>query len=288
MDNLPVRFGLTMWSHNNWQQSFYGSGTKPAERLEKYASVFHTVEGNTTFYATPSVSTVQNWKAATHDDFKFTFKLPKAITHQQMLQGAQGELTAFMQVMKPLHDRVGQWTIQLPSAFGPDHLNHLKKFCQLFPKEFPIGVEVRHQEFFTKGEAERTLNHWLIEQGYNRIIMDSRPVFSEAATTAALIDAQQKKPRVPVHAIATAQHPMIRFIGHPEEEKNDAFFQSWLAKLPQWIEQGKQPYVMIHTADNIIAPELAAHFYRKLQQKSALPDLASFPADDGNSQIQMF
>ncbi|USD42118.1 DUF72 domain-containing protein [Vibrio sp. SCSIO 43135] len=288
MDNLPVRFGLTMWSHNNWQQSFYGSGTKPAERLEKYASVFHTVEGNTTFYATPSVSTVQNWKAATHDDFKFTFKLPKAITHQQMLQGAQGELTAFMQVMKPLHDRVGQWTIQLPSAFGPDHLNHLKKFCQLFPKEFPIGVEVRHQEFFAKGEAERTLNHWLIEQGYNRIIMDSRPVFSEVATTAALIDAQQKKPRVPVHAIATAKHPMIRFIGHPEKEKNDAFFQSWLAKLPQWIEQGKQPYVMIHTADNIIAPELAAHFYRKLQQKSALPDLASFPADDGNSQIQMF
>ncbi|WP_188015573.1 hypothetical protein [Vibrio harveyi] len=45
MDNLPLRLGLTMWSHNQWQQSFYGSGTKPAERLEKYAQVFHTVEG---------------------------------------------------------------------------------------------------------------------------------------------------------------------------------------------------------------------------------------------------
>ncbi|MDF4308545.1 DUF72 domain-containing protein, partial [Vibrio parahaemolyticus] len=54
MDNLPLRLGLTMWSHNQWQQSFYGSGTKPAERLEKYAQVFHTVEGNTTFYATPT------------------------------------------------------------------------------------------------------------------------------------------------------------------------------------------------------------------------------------------
>uniref|UniRef100_UPI003D0F2734 DUF72 domain-containing protein n=1 Tax=Vibrio sp. TaxID=678 RepID=UPI003D0F2734 len=54
MEKLPLRLGLTLWSHSDWQQSFYGSGTKPAERLEKYAQVFHTVEGNTTFYATPS------------------------------------------------------------------------------------------------------------------------------------------------------------------------------------------------------------------------------------------
>ena len=100
MNELPLRLGLTMWSHNNWQQSFYGSGTKPAERLQKYAQVFHTVEGNTTFYATPSVSTVQNWRSATHDDFRFTFKLPKAITHHQMLRrkcGTTSIVSSFLQ-----------------------------------------------------------------------------------------------------------------------------------------------------------------------------------------------
>ena len=81
MNAYPVRLGLTMWSHNNWQQTFYGSGTKPNERLEKYASVFHTVEGNTTFYATPNAATIRNWHASTHDEFRFTFKLPKNITH---------------------------------------------------------------------------------------------------------------------------------------------------------------------------------------------------------------
>lgn len=288
MDTLPLRLGLTMWSHNNWQQSFYGSGTKPAERLEKYAQVFHTVEGNTTFYATPSASTVLNWKAATHDDFRFTFKLPKAITHQQMLKGSQAQLKEFMQIMEPLHDRVGQWTIQLPAAFGPNHLDALKKFCSFFPPNFPIGVEVRHLEFFAKGDAEKALNHWLIEKGYDRIIMDSRPVFAAKPENEAIIDAQMKKPKVPVHAIATAANPMIRFIGHPEESKNYDFLAPWLTKLPEWISQGKQPYVMIHTADNIVAPELAANLYRMLQQHSALPDLAPFPANDGNSQIQMF
>lgn len=288
MDTLPLRLGLTMWSHNNWQQSFYGSGTKPAERLEKYAQVFHTVEGNTTFYATPSASTVLNWKAATHDDFRFTFKLPKAITHQQMLKGSQAQLKEFMQIMEPLHDRVGQWTIQLPAAFGPNHLDALKKFCSLFPPNFPIGVEVRHLEFFAKGDAEKALNHWLIEKGYDRIIMDSRPVFAAKPENEAIIDAQMKKPKVPVHAIATAANPMIRFIGHPEESKNYDFLTPWLTKLPEWISQGKQPYVMIHTADNIVAPELAANLYRMLQQHTTLPDLAPFPANDGNSQIQMF
>ncbi|NOI12757.1 DUF72 domain-containing protein [Vibrio hepatarius] len=288
MDGLPLRLGLTMWSHNNWQQSFYGSGTKPAERLEKYAQVFHTVEGNTTFYATPSITTVQNWKSATNDDFRFTFKLPKAITHQQMLKGSQAQLKEFMQVMAPLHDRIGQWTIQLPAAFGPEHLDALKQFCALFPPSFPIGVEVRHPTFFAKGDAERALNQWLMERGYDRIIMDSRPVFAAKPDNEAIIDAQMKKPKVPVHAIATASHPMIRFIGHPLEQQNYDFFTPWLSKLPQWIAEGKQPYVMIHTADNIVAPELAANLYKMLQKSVALPDLAPFPANDGNSQLQMF
>lgn len=288
MDGLPLRLGLTMWSHNNWQQSFYGSGTKPAERLEKYAQVFHTVEGNTTFYATPSITTVQNWKSATNDDFRFTFKLPKAITHQQMLKGSQAQLKEFMQVMAPLHNRIGQWTIQLPAAFGPEHLDALKQFCALFPPSFPIGVEVRHPAFFAKGDAERALNQWLMERGYDRIIMDSRPVFAAKPDNEAIIDAQMKKPKVPVHAIATASHPMIRFIGHPLEQQNYDFFTPWLSKLPQWIAEGKQPYVMIHTADNIVAPELAANLYKMLQKSVALPDLAPFPANDGNSQLQMF
>nr|WP_164837160.1 DUF72 domain-containing protein [Vibrio alfacsensis] len=288
MVGLPLRLGLTMWSHNQWQQSFYGGGTKPAERLEKYARVFHTVEGNTTFYATPTSNTVQNWKAATHDDFKFTFKLPKAITHDQMLRGVDEQLRDFMKIMEPLHERVGQWTIQLPAAFGPDHLDRLKTFCARFPPNFPLGVEVRNMAFFSKGDDERALNQWLLESGIDRIIMDSRPVFAAKPTSQAVIDAHQHKPRVPVHAIATATHPMIRFIGHPDMEENLRFFEPWLQKLPSWVEQGIQPYLMIHTPDNVQAPELAKKLYKQLQLKLSSPNLAVFPANYGNSQIQMF
>ncbi|NOH79459.1 DUF72 domain-containing protein [Vibrio sp. RE86] len=293
MNQLPLRLGLTMWSNNQWQQSFYGRGTQSSERLEKYASVFHTVEGNTTFYATPTLTTVKNWYAATHDEFRFTFKLPQNITHRQMLQGCQSELKSFMAIMAPLHERIGQWTIQLPAAFRPEHLDKLKLFCDLFPPNYPIGVEVRHPAFFAKGDAEKQLNQWLMEKGYDRIIMDSRPVFSETLTKShphyeSLLDAQQKKPKVPVHAIATASNPMVRFIGHPEEVRNQQFFTPWIKKLPEWINEGKQPYLMIHTSDNLIAPDLAMKLYNQLRSNISLPDLSPFPHDSGNTQIQMF
>ncbi|WP_162046731.1 DUF72 domain-containing protein [Vibrio taketomensis] len=288
MMQLPLRLGLTMWSHNQWQQSFYGSGTKLAERLEKYTQVFHTVEGNTTFYATPSSNTVRNWHAASHDEFKFTFKLPQAITHQQMLKGCQAQLKAFLQIMAPLHHRIGQWTIQLPAAFTPADLPVLQHFCALFPADFPLGVEVRHLGYFAKNDDEKRLNQWLIESEIDRIIMDSRPVFAAEPVNEVIIDAQKKKPRVSVHAIATAVHPMIRFIGHPDLDANFNFFKPWLSKLPQWIAQGKQPYLMIHTPDNVLAPELAHKLYQQLAQQVTLPALNAFPAVDGDSQISMF
>lgn len=288
MDTVPIRLGLTLWSHNHWLNSFYGKGTKPAERLEKYAAVFNTVEGNTTFYATPSSQTVDAWNRSTPEDFKFTFKLPSSITHQNQLRNCQGLLHEFLSVMEPLFSKIGQWTIQLPASFSPEHLSALMTFCEMMPKEVKLGVEVRHQGFFAKDENEKAFNHWLIEKEINRIIMDSRPVFSAAPVNEAVIDAHKKKPKVPVHAIATAHNPMIRFIGHPELEENKAFFAPWLKKLPLWISEGKQPYLMIHTPDNVEAPELALALYRQLQTHCPLPELPDFPANSDQQQLNMF
>lgn len=47
--------------------------------------------------------------------------------------------------------------------------------------------------------------------------MDSRPLFALPPSNAAIIDAHKKKPRVPVHAIATANNPVVRFIGQPDD-----------------------------------------------------------------------
>ncbi|WP_116645162.1 DUF72 domain-containing protein [Salinivibrio sp. HTSP] len=268
--NPPLRLGLTQWSHPSWQHHFYPPGTKSGERLARYAEVFNTVEGNTTFYASPSPQTVNNWAAAIPDSFQFTFKLPKTITHQCQLRHAQDLTADFIKLMAPLHDHIGQWTIQLPARFGPERLASLATFLESLPREFSLGVEVRHPAFFAKGEAEKALNRLLIDHHANRVIMDSRPVFAAKPDTPAIIDAQKKKPRVPVHAIATSDAPMVRFIGHPDLPENSAFFDPWISRLSQWIAAGKTPYLMIHTSDNDQAPALAAHLYQRLDLSTPL------------------
>src|SRR4051812_27357074 len=55
-------------------------------RLEYYAHLFTSIEVNSCFYKTPQASTVAKWAAMVPPDFKFTFKLSKAITHVKDLE----------------------------------------------------------------------------------------------------------------------------------------------------------------------------------------------------------
>lgn len=278
-----LRLGLAMWSHQSWQDSVYGHQTKVTERLAHYAHIFNSVEGNTSFYATPAPKTVLNWHSATPDSFRFTFKLPQRITHQKQLQDCNQDLRDFFHIMAPLIEKTGIWKIQLPAHFGPEQLPVLARFLDQIPQGLTYGVEVRHLAFFAKGDAERTLNRLLIDKKVNRIIMDSRPVFALPPFNETIIDAHKKKPRVPVHPIATANNPVVRFIGQADgtlalltqlgttalPKDNDAFFTHWLKQLALWLNEGREPYLFIHTPDNQTAPELAARLYRKLQRHIA-------------------
>ncbi|WP_394130634.1 DUF72 domain-containing protein [Shewanella maritima] len=261
----PCYLGLPMWSHSHWQQSVY-QDKQQAHRLAHYAQVFNTVEGNTTFYATPKASSVNNWLDATHNDFRFTFKLPKTITHERKLLHCQPEMNAFFRALEPLHQRTGVWKIQLADHFGPASLPVLDQFLNQLPQGMSFGVEVRHKAFFAKGEHEKQLNRLLMQHHCSRIIMDTRAVFAAPPTSAAVIDAHQKKPKVPVHPIATNNHPVIRFVGGPDLQQNLQFFTNWLKPLPQWLNDGKTPYIFIHTPDNNAAPEQAIAIYQHLKQ----------------------
>lgn len=268
--SMPLYIGLPQWSHSAWPGHLLGRATRPSDHLADYAKVFNAIEGNTTFYANPSPDTVQRWRDATTDAFRFTFKFPKTISHQSELLGMEREVSAFIQLLAPLHERLGLLKLQLPASFGPAGLPRLEAFLRQLPADFAYAVEVRHPDFFAKGEAERALNRLLIERGINRIMLDSRPLFSVPATlaakSAAMIEAQGKKPQLPVHVLATAEAPVVRFIGLPQPEQNHRFLQPWLPRWRSWLDEGKTLYLFIHTADNAHAPELARQVATALDQ----------------------
>ncbi|MGO1617865.1 MAG: DUF72 domain-containing protein [Oceanisphaera sp.] len=267
---MSLYIGLSQWSHPAWPGQLLSPELKTTEHLQDYAKVFNSIEGNTSFYGIPDKQSLERWASQTPDAFRFTFKFPATVSHQGQLLDNSAQALSFIEQLAPIREKLGMLMLQLPATCGPEQLPGIEQLLGRLPNELEYGVEVRHPAFFAKGEAERALNRLLLNTGANRIIMDSRAVFSCPPTTPALADAHQKKPKVPVHIISTGNAPVIRFIGHPEPDYNLSFWQPWLPRIQGWLSEGKSVYLFVHTADNQQAPQLAATIADALQQP--LPD----------------
>ena len=281
--NLPYYIGCPSWSENAWRGSLYPSDARSTDFLELYAQVFNAVEGNTTFYARPKDTTVQRWAQLLPAHFRFTAKFPGDISHAGDLREHLTAAEDFLKLMAPLGERLQPLWLQLPASFTPNRLGELATFIDALEGR-QLAVEVRHMAFFNKGEEERMLNRLLLDRGVERICLDSRPLFSCVSSDPAVLHAQSKKPKVPVRPAALTQFPQVRFIGRPELEANDGFVEQWAQKVAGWIEEGRTPYVFLHTPDNIRAPELARRFHQQLT--TLLPGLPELPELDRGSQIE--
>lgn len=271
--DLPYYLGCPSWSENAWRDYLYPEDAKTADFLSLYSQVFNAVEGNTTFYASPSPATVQRWAETMPEHFRFTAKFPGDISHSGDLRDQLTAAETFVKLLEPLGERVSPLWLQLSKSFTPHRLPELTAFIDALDR--PLAVEVRHEQFFAKGESERLLNRLLLERGVERICLDPRALFSCLSTESSVIHAQSKKPRVPTRPAAFTQCPQVRFIGHPQLEANDPFLVPWVAKIAEWIEEGRTPYIFLHTADNVMAAKLAQRFHAQLMQR--LPGLPSLP-----------
>lgn len=281
----PLYLGLPMWANPDWQGTLYPPHAK-TDLLSDYAAVFSSVEGNTTFYSgAPKPATIAAWARQTPRNFRFCLKLPARVTHEQRLARLD-EAWAFLEAFSPLHDRMGPTMVQLPRDFGPDELPRLEALLRQWPSELPCAVEVRHPAFFAKDAAEKALNQLLITHGVDRVMLDVRPVFSTpAGHHEGLIKAQDEKPRLPLHVLSTANRPIVRFIGHIDKTINSGYFDPWIERIALWINQGKTPFLFVHTADNRESPQMARLLYEALRERIVLPPLDDFP---GESQASLF
>lgn len=277
---LPYYLGCPSWSENAWRDYLYPAAARPADFLGLYSQVFNAVEGNTTFYASPSASTVQRWAEVMPAHFRFTAKFLREISHGGDLREQLTAAETFTRLLSPLGERIAPLWLQLSKGFTPQRLPELAGFIDALQR--PLAVEVRHDEFFAKGENERMLNRLLLDRGVERICLDPRALFSCTSTDPSVLHAQSKKPRVPPRPAAFTQFPQVRFIGHPQLEANEPFLLPWVEKIALWIEEGRTPYIFLHTADNVLAAKLAQRFHARLMLRlpglPALPELYREPA----------
>ncbi len=142
-----ICLGTQGWSYQDWVGSFYPPTSKPSDYLRFYSRVFDTVELDTTFYSIPRPSLVRAWAENTPEDFLFTAKLPRSITHEKHLKDAQDELAAFVAAMRLLGAKLGALLVQLPPDFHYEELANLEAFLPLLPTDISFAVEFRHRSW---------------------------------------------------------------------------------------------------------------------------------------------
>jgi uncharacterized protein YecE (DUF72 family) len=272
---MRLHVGCAMWTHKPWQGRFLPHPLPAGDRLRSYASWCNAVEGNTTFYATPARTTVATWAQQTAPGFRFVVKLPKTITHERRLAGAEEELRAFLDAIEPLGPRAHALWLQLPGSFTPNDAPALSGFLRRLPSAHRYAVEVRHRAFFEDPRSTRLLEGVLEDAAAEWIPFDTSVLFSSAPTSDAERDAWTKKPRMPRRSLALTGYPIVRYLGRDAPEKTVEGWQHWAETVSTWLAEGRSPTVFIHTPDNADALELARRFHDEVRARQ--PRLEALP-----------
>ncbi|KAB1915504.1 DUF72 domain-containing protein [Micromonospora sp. AMSO31t] len=272
---MRLHVGCAMWTHKAWQGRYLAHPLPAHERLRAYAEWCTAVEGNTTFYATPSRETVASWARQTDPGFRFVPKLPKVVTHERRLTGADAELRAFLDAVEPLGPRAHTLWVQLPGSFGPGDVPTLARFLRGLPTTHRYAVEVRHPAFFTEAGAARALEDTLARVDAEWIPFDTTAFFRTPPTSDAEREAWLKKPRTPLRTRALTDRPIVRYLGRDDPARTVEGWQTWLDVVTGWLREGRSPTVFVHTPDNADAPDLARRFHD--QVRARLPEVAPLP-----------
>jgi uncharacterized protein YecE (DUF72 family) len=144
----PARIGCSGWQYADWRGAFYPARQPQRRWLELYAQRFDTVEVNNTFYRLPRRDAVANWVAQTPEDFTFTVKASRYLTHIKRLTELGDGVARFYERIEPLveAERLGPVLWQLPANFRRDD-ERLANWLAALPGGLHT-IEFRHPSWF--------------------------------------------------------------------------------------------------------------------------------------------
>jgi uncharacterized protein YecE (DUF72 family) len=154
-----VHIGCSGWNYRDWRERVYPPGLPPRRWLEHYATLFDTVEVNSTFYRLASPKAVAAWVEQTPDDFIFALKASRYLTHVRRLRDVAQGAHRFYEGVEPLigTPKLGPTLWQLPENFVRDDERLRDALGQL-----PQGrhcFEFRHPSWFAPEVYELLREH---------------------------------------------------------------------------------------------------------------------------------
>lgn len=147
MDSNNIFIGTSGWSYKHWKGIFYPDSLPQSKWMNFFITKYTTVEINNSFYKLPEEQTFINWQKAVPDNFIFSVKANRFITHIKRLSNVEDILFLFLERVKLLKDNLGVILFQLPPTFKVN-LEKLNGFLMLLPKQFKYTFEFRNPDWW--------------------------------------------------------------------------------------------------------------------------------------------
>ena len=244
--NLEISIGCAKWNKTDLK-GFYPKGTK--DELTYYGTQFNSIELNATFYGMPSPEQVQTWKEKTPAEFKFFPKITNTVSHFRRLLNITDVVTQFATAVLNFDEKLGMVFLQLHDNFKPKDYERLEKFIQDWPKEVPLAIELRNNEWFTDEE----------------IFNKTCELFEKHQITNIIVDTAGRRDML--HMRLTTPVAFIRYVG-ANAESDYTRLDDWIERIKIWKEEGLEKlYFFVHQNIEKASPLLSAYFIENLNKE---------------------
>lgn len=228
-----IYIGTSGYSYPHWQDVFYPSDLSQSKWLEFYTQYFNTVELNVTFYRLPQESAFKTWHQKTPDDFIFSIKGSRFITHVKKLKDVEESLKLFLDRCSILEEELGVILWQFPPNFklaigdkeSGIRIERIEKFLKLLIS-YRLSLNARYA-FEFRHES------WFCQEVYDLL----------KQYNCALVIADS--PSWPAVEEITANFVYIRFHGGQElygSNYSQKELKNWAEKIKVWSKQGLDVY----------------------------------------------
>lgn len=145
-----VLIGCSSFNNRFWKGIFYPDNLSSSRWFEFYCQYFSTYEFNGSFYRFPTVRIFENWYKKTPENFIFSVKAPKEITHLKKFNDCEERIKEFYEVCETgLKEKLGCILFQFPPSyqFSAEKLDQIIRNLDL---KFKNVIEFRHESWWNE------------------------------------------------------------------------------------------------------------------------------------------
>lgn len=265
--------GISGWTYAPWRGAFYPPGLPHKRELEYAAGALGSIEINGSFYSLQRPTSYAAWRSRTPDDFVFTVKGGRFISHLKKLAGVEGALANFFASgVLALGPKLGAILWQLPPTLGFD-ADRLARFFDLLPRTTIDAVTV------ARGHEDRMRDRAYLETDADRPLRYALEVRHASYRTPAFVRLLESHDIALVTADTAGKWPYLedqtstfayaRLHGSEElyvSGYTDEQLDGWAAKVRSWGAGGRDVFVYFDNDVKVHAPYNAICLTEKLRQ----------------------